>query len=123
MRLLFLVSLVMLMQTVLAQPKKTIESKIDKVTVFLDGAQTERTAKTTLMAGKQELVFANISPSIDKQSIQVKADGNVTILSVIHQQNFMKEQQKQDEIREVEALKEAQTEKIALQKNILNEHN
>ena len=95
MRLLFLVSLVMLMQTVLAQPKKTIESKIDKVTVFLDGAQTERTAKTTLMAGKQELVFANISPSIDKQSIQVKADGNVTILSVIHQQNFMKEQQKQ----------------------------
>lgn len=120
MRQFFLAGLVMLLQTANAQSKKNIESKIEKVTVFLDGAQTERTAKTSLSAGKQELVFTSISPSIDKQSIQVKADGNVTILSVIHQQNFMKEQQKQDEIREVEALKEAQTERIALQKNILN---
>jgi uncharacterized protein (TIGR02231 family) len=120
MRLFLLAGLVMLLQNANAQSKKTIESKIEKVTVFLEGAQTERTAKTSLAAGKQELVFANISPSIDKQSIQVKADGNVTILSVIHQQNFMKEQQKQDEIKEAEALKEAQTEKIALQKNILN---
>ncbi len=120
MRLFLLAGLVMLLQNANAQSKKTIESKIEKVTVFLEGAQTERTAKTSLAAGKQELIFANISPSIDKQSIQVKADGNVTILSVIHQQNFMKEQQKQDEIKEAEALKEAQTEKIALQKNILN---
>ena len=120
MRLFLLAALVMLLQTAHAQSKKTMESRIEKVTVFLDGAQTERTARASLAAGKQELVFANISPSIDKQSIQVKADGNVTILSVIHQQNFMKEQQKQDEIKEAEAMKEAQTEKIALQKNILN---
>ena len=116
MRLFLLAGLVMLLQNANAQSKKTIESKIEKVTVFLEGAQTERTAKTSLAAGKQELIFANISPSIDKQSIQVKADGNVTILSVIHQQNFMKEQQKQDEIKEAEALKEAQTEKSPCRK-------
>lgn len=103
-----------------AQTKKNIDSKIDKVTVFLEGAQTQRSAKVSLPAGKSELVFTNISPSIDKQSIQVKADGNITVLSVIHQQNFLKEQQKQDEIKEVEAAKELQIEKIALQKNILN---
>ncbi len=103
-----------------AQNKKNIDSKIDKVTVFLEGAQTERSAKVAVTAGKQELIFTNISPSVDKQSIQVKADGNVTILSVIHQINYLKEQQKQDEIKEVEQLKEAQLEKIALQRNILN---
>ncbi len=103
-----------------AQTKKNIDSKIEKVTVFLDGAQTQRTAKVPLIAGKQELVFTNISPSIDKQSIQVKADGNVTVLSVIHQQNFLKEQEKQDEIKNIETQKETQLEKIALQKNILN---
>jgi hypothetical protein len=103
-----------------AQTKKNIDSKIEKVTVFLDGAQTQRTAKVPLTAGKQELVFTNISPSIDKQSIQVKADANVTVLSVIHQQNFLKEQEKQDEIKNIETQKETQLEKIALQKNILN---
>lgn len=104
-----------------AQTKRNIETKIEKVTVFLDGAQVQRTTKTNLTNGKQELVFNNISPSIDKQSIQVKADNSgVTVLSVIHQQNYLKEQQKQDEIKEIENLKEAQLEKIALQKNILN---
>jgi hypothetical protein len=103
-----------------AQTKKNIDSKIEKVTVFLEGAQVQRSAKTSLAPGKFELVFTNISPSIDKQSIQVKADGSITVLSVIHQQNFLKEQQKQDEIKEIEAQKETQIEKIALQKNILN---
>lgn len=106
--------------TLSAQTKKNIDSKIEKVTVFLEGAQVQRSAKVNLPAGKYELVFTNISPSIDKQSIQVKADNNVTVLSVIHQANHLKEQQKQDEIKEIEALKETQTEKIALQKNILN---
>jgi hypothetical protein len=103
-----------------AQTKKIIESKIEKVTVFLDGAQVERNAKTILIPGKYELVFAGISPSIDKQSIQVKADGAITVLSVIHQLNFLKEQQKQEEIREIETQREALSEKIALQRNILN---
>ncbi len=114
-----LIGLVVCLQ-VPAQTKKNVDSKIEKVTVFLEGAQVQRSAKTSLSAGKFELVFNNISPSIDKQSIQVKADGNITVLSVIHQQNFLKEQQKQDEIKEIETQKEAQVEKIALQRNILN---
>lgn len=114
-----LIGLVVCLQ-VSAQTKKNLDSKIEKVTVFLEGAQVQRIAKTSLSAGKFELVFTNISPSIEKQSIQVKADGNITVLSVIHQQNFLKEQQKQDEIKEIEEQKETQTEKIALQKNILN---
>ena len=74
--------------------------------MFLEGSQVERTAKSVLIAGKQELVFSNISSDIDKQSIQLKADGNLTVLSVIHQQNFLKEQVKQDEIKELEEKKE-----------------
>lgn len=114
-----LIGIVLYLQ-VPAQTKKNIDSKIDKVTVFLEGAQTQRSAKVNLVSGKSELVFTNISPAIDKQSIQVKADGNITVLSVIHQKNFLKEQQKQDEIKEMEVAKELQIEKIALQKNILN---
>ncbi len=103
-----------------AQLKKTIDSKIEKVTVFLEGAQVQRTAKASLAPGKHELVFSGISPAIDKQSIQVKADGNITVLSVIHQQNFLKEQEKQQEISQAELQKDALRDKISLQKNILN---
>src|SRR5687768_8355058 len=97
-----LIGLVLCFQLSAQSSKKNIESKIEKVTVFLQGAQVQRSAKTVLSNGKQELVFTNISPAIDKQSIQVKADGNVTVLSVIHQQNHLKEQQKQEEIKDIE---------------------
>ncbi len=120
MRRVFTLTGIFLCTQLSAQIKKTIDSKIEKVTVFLEGAQVQRSAKTSLLAGKVELVFINISPSIDKQSIQVKADDNITVLSVIHQQNFLKEQEKQDEIKDIETQKEVLTEKIALQRNIMN---
>jgi Domain of unknown function (DUF4139)/N-terminal domain of unknown function (DUF4140) len=120
MRQLMLLLVSMTILQINAQTKKTVDSKIDKVTVFLEGAQTHRSAKVNLTAGKFELVFNNISPAIDVQSIQVKAEGNITVLSVIHQQNHLKEQQKQAEISEIETQKETLLEKIALQRNILN---
>lgn len=120
MRQIFTLIALMLCTCLQAQTKKNIDSKIEKVTVFLQGAQVQRSAKASLVNGKQELIFTNISPAVDKQSIQVKADGNVTVLSVIHQQNYLKEQQKQEEIKDIEAQKEPLIEKILLQRNILN---
>jgi len=85
-----------------AQEKKQLDTKIEKVTVFLDGAQVERTYKGMIPAGKHQLVFGNISPNVDKQSIQVKAEGNTTVLSVLHQQNFLRQQKQLTEIKELE---------------------
>ena len=99
---------------------QTVSSKIEKVTVFLQGAQVERTAKQNLPAGKYNIVFGSISPRIDKQSIQLKAEGKLTVLSVTHQINFLKEQQVQDEIKQIETQKEQWLEKIALEKNMKN---
>ena len=87
--------------------------------MFLEGSQVERTAKTPLIAGKQDLVFSNISPDIDKQSIQLKAEGNLTVLSVIHQLNFLKEQVKQDEIKVLEEKKEKIVSDINKDKSLL----
>lgn len=99
---------------------QTISSKIEKVTVFLQGAQVERTAQQSIKAGKYNLVFDGISPKVNKQSIQLKADGKLTILSVTHQVNFLKEQQVQDEIKQLEAQKEQWLDKIAMEKNMRN---
>ncbi len=107
----------------LAQKDKdntTVNSKIEKVTVFIQGAQVERTAKQNLSAGKYTLIFDGISPKIDKQSIQLKSDGKLVILSVTHQINFLKEQQVQDEIKQLDVQKEQLLEKINFEKNMRN---
>ena len=56
--------------------------KLDKVTIFSKGAQVYRHKQVALQAGEQTLSFTGLSPYIDVNSIQVKAEGNVTILGV-----------------------------------------
>ena len=67
-----------------------INSKIERVTVFLRGAQIYRTAKKNLDPGTHYLKITDLSPLIDPNSIQVKGKGKVTILSVTHEQNYLK---------------------------------
>jgi len=98
--------------------KQTADSKIEKVTVFLQGAQVNRSEKANIAAGKTDLAFINISPLIDKQSIQVTADGKITVLSVIHQLNFLKEQEVREELQAIEKQKSSILEKISAEKNI-----
>ncbi len=107
-------------QTVFAQNKKQIvSSKIEKVTVFTSGGQVSRKAKVAIPQGKTELVFAGISPSIDKQSIQVKGESNFTILSVIHQTNYLNQQQRQEETAVLERQRTGLQNKLRVESSML----
>jgi hypothetical protein len=101
--------------TVAAQSVKRTpaETKMEKVTVFMKGAQVKRTGKQMITAGKQEIVFRGISTDIEKQSVQVKADGKLTILSVKVQHDFLSEQEVRDEIKELQAKHEQLEDKKA----------
>ncbi|NEU07365.1 mucoidy inhibitor MuiA family protein [Flavihumibacter sp. R14] len=82
-----------------AQEKSIItDSKIDRVIVFLQGAQLERSGRTSLPAGTSSIVFKGLSPEIEEQSIQVKGEGNFTILSVRRQSNFIDDHTLTDEL-------------------------
>jgi len=102
---LFQFTCLFLMTTSLFSQSKTkkVTSKIEKIIVFSEGAQVTRSTKVSFEAGKTELIFQGISPKIDKQSLQVKGKGNFTILSVIHQNNFLNTQQHREEITSLEA--------------------
>ena len=78
------------------------ESRIERVIVFLQGAQIERAAMVSIPAGASTIQFKGLSPDIDEQSIQVKGAGNFTILSVNRQNNFLNEQKANDEITGLE---------------------
>lgn len=77
-------------------------SKISEVIVFVEGAQVQRTSSISIPEGRSALIFSQISPELDKQSIQVKAATGITVLSVNHQVNFLKEQEIREDINMLE---------------------
>lgn len=107
MKIIKLIILLSIAQVAMAQNQKNVDSKVVKVTVFPQGAQVVRTAKTTVAGGKTELTFSGLSPYADASSIQVSGEGAFTILSVSPQANILKAQKKRKEIEEIEKSREA----------------
>lgn len=82
--------------------EKEIKTEVNEVTVFIDKAQITRKKSVELMPGISILRFVNLSPFIDAKSVQVKADGDVTVLAVNHQQNFIDKLEKSEEVKGIE---------------------
>ena len=93
------------------------DSKIEKVIVFLQGAQIERTASVSIPAGASTIVFHDLSPDIEEQSIQVKGAGDFTILSVNRQSNFLNEQKINEGIKTLEAKVSSLKDEIDIKQN------
>jgi hypothetical protein len=72
----------------LAQKESSHSSEIKKVTVFFQGAQVEHSKSIELKSGKQEIVFQRLTDFLDPNSVQVKAKGELTILSVRTRKNY-----------------------------------
>ncbi|HWD87708.1 MAG TPA: mucoidy inhibitor MuiA family protein [Mucilaginibacter sp.] len=118
-KLLFAVSALLLTAIAKADDPK-IDSKVQKVTVFLNGAQVTRTAMVNVTAGTSTLVFGSISPGVDVQSIQVHANGEFTILSVKHEMNYLNEQAKQKHVEELRAEQKAIQDKISTKSGFIS---
>lgn len=115
--------------TSFSQKEVGLLSDIKKVTVFFQGAQLEHYKSTELKAGKQEIVFQKLTDFIDPNSVQVKAKGNLTILSVRTRKNYEDLKMTDSEIDELNAKKKKlelkdqvlrdEYEILALDKNLL----
>jgi hypothetical protein len=83
-------SFILIISALLAQKEKEVPlpSDLKKVTVFFLGAQVEHQANTRLKKGKQEVVFTKLTDFLDPNTVQVKANGDLTILSVRTRKNF-----------------------------------
>lgn len=58
-----------------AGPQK-VKTAVEKVTLFIDGAQVTRTRQIDLPAGNSTVVFTGLSPYLDDKSMQVAPKGN-----------------------------------------------
>ena len=93
MRLIFTILTLLLANQAISQTfkEKELKTEINEVTVFLNGAQIFESGNTSIPTGKTILKIKNLSPYLDEKSIQVKADGDFTILSVNHKFNYLNE--------------------------------
>src|SRR5690554_640173 len=100
--------------------EKEIKTDVNEITVFLDGAQVVRKKAVDLTKGKTIIKFVNLSPFIDAKSVQVKAEGELTVLSVNHQQNFLDKLEKSAELTDLEKQLEIIEDKIKLENTYLS---
>src|ERR1051325_456436 len=76
----------LLLLPMLTQAKEVdMKTTITDVTVFQSGAQVYRTGEVTIPAGEHDIVISDATALLKKESIQVKGEGDFTILSVNHQ--------------------------------------
>ncbi|MEO2061737.1 MAG: mucoidy inhibitor MuiA family protein [Christiangramia sp.] len=79
--------------------EKKVASEIKSVTVFLNGAQINREAASSISAGTSVVSFDKLSPFIDEKSIQVQAEGDFTVLSVMHSLDYLNKEKRNDSLQ------------------------
>jgi Domain of unknown function (DUF4139)/N-terminal domain of unknown function (DUF4140) len=90
--------------------KLDAETTIRNVTIFSSGARVERSASLNIQSGRSEICFAGLSNQLDQQTVQLKADADITLLSVQTSKDFLTqrkiEQQERDFIDQMNTLKD-----------------
>ena len=87
--------------------EKELKTEIKEVTVFLKGAQIFETGSVVIPQGNTILKVKGLSSFVDEKSIQVKATGDFTILSVNHSLNHLEELQKNEKADSLTKVTEA----------------
>lgn len=100
--------------------QKELKSEVNEVVVFIEGAQVTRKKSVDLVPGTTILKFTGLSPFIDSKSIQVKAKGEVMVLAVNHQQNFLDKPEKSLQLVDLEKQLREIEDKIALENTYLS---
>ncbi|HAP01143.1 MAG TPA: hypothetical protein DCQ93_04385 [Bacteroidetes bacterium] len=72
-----------------AQKKQELKSDIQSATVYLNGAEIDRTARTSLAAGNTDVVFTGLPSNINSQTINVVSDSKLLIMSVQYKLNYL----------------------------------
>lgn len=80
------------------QTEKKVSSIVNAVTIFANQAQVTRVAKVSGESGVFNIVFAQLSPYINMNSLEAKTDANLTILSVSNRNDYLNKDEKPADI-------------------------
>ncbi len=83
------------------------ESSIEKVNLFLKGAQVDRSTEINLRKGTYYIRLIDLSPYIESNSIQIKANRNARIMAIRYEKNYLDEHKNEMLIDSLNLLLEA----------------
>lgn len=115
-----------------ATAQQEINSPVQSVIVYLDGAEVTQSKQVSLAAGRNKIVFTGLSQKLVSKSVQVNISGDVAILSVSDEINYLSKQDDQPRVKQLkdsvqylnDALIQLRNEKDAFvtEKNLLVEN-
>lgn len=96
------------------ETEQTIKTPIESVKIYLQGAETVHRAKVSLVAGKNKLIFTDLSPKIYDKTIQTVLGEGIRLLSITSKTNFLKRREDSPQIRTLRDSVEQLRQKIDL---------
>lgn len=78
-----------------------VTSPVQSAIIYLFGAEVSHTKQVNLTAGRNKIIFTGISPKLNSKSIQVTTSGDVTILAISDQINYMAGQKESNRIKQL----------------------
>lgn len=82
--------------------QKEVPSKIKNTTVFFNGAQVTREASVQIQSGTNLLLFSDLPQNINPKTVVVESSSSITLLSVKHNLNYLRNQEKPKEVVKME---------------------
>jgi uncharacterized protein (TIGR02231 family) len=106
--------------------QQRVNSTIQDVTVYLQGALVKRTVQANLSPGIQEIIIEGLSNYVDQNSVTLEGAGSATILSVNYHINYLRYQEDNETGKRIHAtldslkmkLSFVQNERIALEQEL-----
>ena len=103
-----------------AQLKKiNAETTVQQVTIFSSGAQVQRIANLSIQPGRTEINFTELSSQLQQQSVQLRADANITLISVSTAKDYFIQRKIEQEERNLISRKDELKERNELDGKLL----
>lgn len=72
-----------------AQDPITAKAQLQNAIIYTNGVELSHTAKTFIPAGSHEIIIDNVANKINDNTIQVGANANITIMSVVFSKDYL----------------------------------
>ena len=120
-----IVSILLLISSPVFAQQNPIEvaSEVERVSVFLQGAQVFRVAEARVPAGKSVLKFVRLDPDLNPESIQFNAADGLMVLGVSHSRNYLEEPLATEEANRLKALIKVKRDSVKLEQAMIEVYN
>lgn len=101
-----------------------IDSKIESVTVYRNGAFITRVGAVEVPAGNGTILVYGLSDQLDPKTARISTNGDFDILSIRHQHDFLAQQEDNQEVKDLKEKKEQLTQQqkeVQLDKQVFEE--